>query len=440
MDKKAYVFLDSLDVLPSLSEVLDTVDLNYKLAKEFTEEDAKELGYDTLDDFRAQFGIDDKTVQKVKDSIVELYDMNILDKEKANILEDSFGKYIELFDFKSASEIRLPVVQSLLKEAQLPVPEIVYTYTLKRLGESLKKPYYTISPEELFSSEIFELAKDLVISNIHHLNLKYIQEDPKSQLIAMPSTDEIKKGLEEALNRAIEREKSRLESERAKEVFTEEVHIPGYAIPSLTELFEESPELRDIFTHPVGWPEPLPGYTYLEFASPDIIIFDLDEFAKTFNLTKPTKDILKKYLAEQDFHPSVGERYHLKGKKQYEEFKNIVYSIFPISISFPFPKRSASSTYFNLFKEFDVKGSPWVLDENSKKIVKQVVDIEKAIREGGVWEYKKGMQVYVNSDFQCFPVTIIALLPNRKYLVKSNNTGQEFTVCENDLFTLEKIY
>jgi len=464
MYRQSYIFIKQEGVPPPLEEALAIVDENYEQARAFDLDDVKKLGFGSVESFRKEQGVNDETVETVKGKINLLYSLGLPSDVVAKTLEDVFGKWIELYDFKMASLVGLPsvpktisvpeiteltpVTTSAALEYEQPVPEVVYTDILKKVYDKYASPYWTLDPTVLRYPKAFEAAKSMLLHTINSLNFKYMQEatmsisDPEkreaylnTKLIKTPDDQTILEGLERALERAYERESGRLPEDV---VFKEDIPLPPETVPGVKRILEQVPGLQEFF---VETPKIISDWE--QFIAPDTYIFDFAEFAKFYGISELKKEFYKKHLEKSGFSPFDEDRYRIKGTDEYRRFKDLITQL----IKEYQPSQSVTSrlkqAYFNLFKEYDVGGPSWYLDKESKKIVKikKPVNVEKAVREGGVWEYKEGDTVLFSGDDDddsVCPVTIVSRLPFQTYIVK-NSLGEQFETTESKLFTLEKL-
>jgi hypothetical protein len=262
--------------------------------------------------------------------------------------------------------------------------------------------------------------------------------------IDMPTDDELRFGLERALNRAYTREHKRHDAARVKELIAKEYEgIAPEVIPYILKSIEEREGLgTEMFTSPmtraVYEQEPFLTRTEVGPDAPPMYTFDLKRFVEYFRGHTPgvqqgprdLEKIISDALVQSGEPKPVGtsSQYHKTGKDEINKLLDVVRNVTQEKTL----KRVA--VYFNLFQEYDIAGSPWILDEGAKTIMRKPLDVEKAVREGGVYEYSIGDKVFIDGDIGPQEVEIINRLPQRKYTVKMN-TGLEREASEDELFT-----
>ena len=88
---------------------------------------------------------------------------------------------------------------------------------------------------------------------------------------------------------------------------------------------------------------------------------------------------------------------------------------------------------YHLFDQFDTAGSSWELEEKQfKRKTTEEEDIEKAVREGGLWSYEEGDEVLISNGAETVPVKICSRLEGMRYKV-ANQYGEESEIEEDEV-------
>jgi len=322
-------------------------------------------------------------------------------------------------------------------------------------------------PGQVTLEDVKEKWDDVTISikdKIDDAYRRHRQKDPDldKSLYFMPSTEEILIGLEAAINRASESFHDEVTSrEIAEQILKEVVPEAEELTPEVRKLIKQYPSLASEYLTKILHFVKAPADAALDFMSfdvkEDVYLFDLrlfkdiyqsaDWFPQTFTL-KGMQDM----LAEDGHIPGTNHVYQLSSA---EDLKNFVYGVFNklaepglapklMDMISSFiesqkeektveSKQKRDATYFGLFSEYDLAGSSWKLDAEKGKITKSEVDIDKAVREGGVWDYEEGDKVIFDTDLGFVEATIMQRLPFQKYRIKSS-LGTEIEVKGTQLF------
>ena len=136
--------------------------------------------------------------------------------------------------------------------------------------------------------------------------------------------------------------------------------------------------------------------------------------------------------------------YHIPGAEKMNEFLKGLQNVPQMNIKLQEvgePRKASmlrDAAYFGLFQEFDLAGEQtWILNEEAGQIMRNI-DTEKAVREGGLWDFEVGDQVLIDDEISPVEGTITARLSGRKYTIKTS-AGVEREIPERQVFTLKNI-
>jgi ribosome-associated translation inhibitor RaiA len=319
-----------------------------------------------------------------------------------------------------------------------------------------------------------------------------------SKLSVPELNDEFKKDvLVNAKNRRRERLELNSSVDKAISALHAKYDIPGELDKNLRNFFTAHPDYIDVIVRES--PDPLEGPAeeklneHTTFIQPGIYIFDVNKAYEAPNLgkfnvnrnewvpyTKEETDKDKKALI-QDLaaaglsQPHNGKYYVMAS--DWDKFVKIIADWAPslvpekppveetvpaevkteekpVLVETPeepveeaIPKTSdkeivmkKEAVYFNLFKEFDVAGSPWALNKEQGVISKidtsniKESDLEDAVKNQGLWQYRVGDQLQMETETSTIPVTVIERLPNREYKIQTT-AGNTQKVKESQLFS-----
>jgi len=343
----------------------------------------------------------------------------------------------------------------------IEAPHATYNAMLDVLEAHFKKPYSSITDEELSYTlqqpELVEQLYNKIEQRLLEYHEQYSRQAEKIRketgrakpvpMVSIPSEIELRTQLQEALKTGRDLETKRQEATMAREKVLQDFDIKPEYRPAILEGLTHAP--TDILRHFLPGPveeSKFIQYPFLSVTGKDTYKFDLDAFTKMYwndeqhrkylqsryknSIRKLQKEIIDS-LKSAGYFPEVGMVYRMVGKNKVNAFTDALNKYFP----YEFARVAA---YFALFKDFDLAGSSWTLDEGVKQIMRKPIDTEKIVKEGGYWEHNVGDQVMLDTDIGPVQVTITAKMPSRKYMIK-NNSGIEQEVNEDQLFTSENL-
>lgn len=267
-------------------------------------------------------------------------------------------------------------------------------------------------------------------------------------LVDIPTEEEVKFILQDALSKISETEIHRTHAARALELTLRDysptdpklsADFPKFHASMLRNMESKSEEeLSRIAprTKSVSFVQA----PYLALAEPELYTFSLKKFLSyrfpvemlNANNRKAIVNAVLTVLQKAGFYPDTSMQFHLLGKENANKLLDV------INTEIPAAGLQRVAKYFSLFKDYDVAGSSWSLDEGVKKIMRKPIDTEKSVREGGVWSFEKGSSVLMDGDDRITRVTILEKLANRSYRVNTESNIQ-MDVTEDKLFTPEEI-